>query len=278
MLPKPDVGLIGTLLQAHYKATADLAGQYATKRVIAALMAPHRAAEAAPVSGEAFTVPWSTPARVAALRKTLGLGPRTGPQPPNADQKLTLQERLGLGQEWNKHLGEFGFHLRDPELLAQMNRRGTLIKGDVSATMLQDLHDVLSQQFYKEGQSPKQVAKDIERIFPHTYWGRAQTIARSETGFAQGLVQHEAYTRDGVPYKQWHTSMRNSRDTHVTANGQTQAMDRPYIVGGVAMMYPHAEGAPAKEVVNCQCDSMPQYPADLAGLPAKPWLGEATGD
>ena len=140
--------------------------------------------------------------------------------------------------------------------------------------MLQDLRDMLAKQFYAEGQAPKALAADIQRIFPMTYWGRADTIARTETGVAQQLVQHEAFVRDGVPEKTWHCSFRNSRETHMAADGQTVGIDEPYFVGGVYMMYPMEEGAPPEECINCNCDSFATYPEDAAGIPDAPWLGE----
>lgn len=283
---KPDERLIGSLLQAHYKAVGDLAGELATRRVIDAMMGRLRVGEAfgdvggatPPPNGEAFTLPWSTPSSRYDKRKAAGLGPRTGVGAPNQDGRTTLQERLARGEEWNATLGRLGFNLRDPQILAELYRRGTLIKGDVSRTMLEDLRDVLAQQFYKEGQSPAQVAKDIHRIFPMTYWGRAETIARTETGFAQQVVQQACFTRDGVPQKEWHASMRNTRDTHRSAHGQIQATDRPFFVGGVYMMHPCEPGAPAREVINCNCDSLPVFPADVVAMPQKPWLGEARSD
>jgi SPP1 gp7 family putative phage head morphogenesis protein len=189
-----------------------------------------------------------------------------------------LQERLALGNEWETTLEGIGFNLRDPAILAELSKRGTLIKGEVSATMLQDLRDMLATQFYREGQSPAALAKDIQRIFPMTYWGRAQTIARTETGFAQQAVQHEAFKRDGVPEKQWHASFRNTRDTHARAHGQVQKTEEPFLVGGVYMMHPHAAGAPAGEVVNCNCEIFVVYPEDAVGIPASPWLGGPEGE
>ena len=72
--------------------------------------------------------------------------------------------------------------------------------------------------------------------------------------------------------------MRNTRDTHRSAHGQIQATDRPFFVGGVYMMHPCEPGAPAREVINCNCDSLPVFPEDVAQIPQKPWLGEAMED
>jgi SPP1 gp7 family putative phage head morphogenesis protein len=265
----PDTRLIGSILKEHYKAVGNLAGEQATRKAIAALKGATRAQEAAP-----DTLPWSTPSSRYDTRKAAGYGARTGNKPPNPDGRTTLQERLALGKEWDTALEGIGFNLRDPAILAELSKRGTLIKGEVSATMLQDLRDMLATQFYREGQSPAALAKDIQRIFPMTYWGRAQTIARTETGFAQQAVQHEAFKRDGVPEKQWHASFRNTRDTHARAHGQVQKTEEPFLVGGVYMMHPHAAGAPPELTINCNCESMPQYPEDAVGIPASPWLGE----
>jgi len=79
------------------------------------------------------------------------------------------------------------------------------------------------------------------------WWFFASTVA---TGLFNGQVSIQSPS--GV--KTWR-SVRDDRvrDAHVEAQGQTVAVDEPFIVGGFPMMFPGDMRAPADLWMNCRC-------------------------
>jgi uncharacterized protein with gpF-like domain len=58
--------------------------------------------------------------------------------------------------------------------------------------------------------------------------------------------------------KQWRRSGKlHSRPEHDAADGQIVDVDKPFIVGGVALMFPRDPAAPIGETINCGCESLP---------------------
>lgn len=187
-----------------------------------------------------------------------------------------------LGGRWpvaeaepeQKKDSRFQFNLRDPKLLARLQLRGEKITGEVTQTMKDDLRGVLSREFYKNGKGPLALAEEIETIFPATYARRGETIARTETLFAQTLVQNETYKQNGVEKKQWLALLdKNTRDDHAAMQGQTVPMDEPFQVpSGGTIDYPGAPDGETDQVVNCRCDFLPVFGKEMT-LPPQPWLG-----
>lgn len=92
---------------------------------------------------------------------------------------------------------------------------------------------------------------------------RAIAIVRTEVGRAFSVANHErklqaAEVLPGLK-KQWRRSGKiNSRLEHDTIDGQIQPVDKPFVLGnGVRIMYPRDPAAPAKETINCGCESLP---------------------
>ena len=259
------------ILVSHYLFVGNAAGQYSLQKIIAAMRGEELVREAAPTQ-QVGDASWSTSSRRYDDRKAKGLGARTGAIGDSAIGTPTLQELLSRADTWEALIEANPFQLRDPKLLQELRKRGNLIVGDISETMLEDLRDTLAQLFYKEGVGTAQLAKEIDKIFPCTYWGRAETIARTETTFAQEAVTYASYVENGVPFKKWVTLFRNSRDSHAAVNGQVKPIDKPFTVGGAKMQHPGAEGAPAEEVINCNCDVDPVFEGEF-GIPEEPWTG-----
>lgn len=162
------------------------------------------------------------------------------------------------------------FVLADPALLRALKQRGEKITGEVTQSMLDDLHTVLQMQYYDEGLGPVAVARDLDNIFPPTYAARAETIARTETFIAQMETLHETYRRNGVRQKQWAAFIDDkTRDSHADANGQVRDFDEPFDVGGVQLMHPGDPSGPAAEIINCRCDELPVIDGDETVI----WLG-----
>jgi len=201
---------------------------------------------------------------------------RKGEIPLHEDMRSTVQELLSRGQGWNAGDG-FTFHLRDPALQRELLRRGEKIKGQVTDTMLSDFRDMMAQQFYKEGLPPGQLELEIEKLFPTTYKDRALTIARTETAIAYGVTNHEAMLYNGVDGHQWMANGPNPRSMHLSANGQTQAIDQPFRIGGERLMHPADPAGSPGNIINCYCDELPVI-KDPRGIPAVPWTGQPVKD
>jgi len=92
--------------------------------------------------------------------------------------------------------------------------------------------------------------------------GRAVTIVRTEMGRAFSVAAHErkhdaASMLPGLR-KQWRRSGKlHSRESHDLADGQVVEVDKPFIVGGIELMYPRDPTALASETINCGCVSLP---------------------
>ncbi|MBK6742517.1 MAG: hypothetical protein IPG66_05870 [Hydrogenophilales bacterium] len=92
---------------------------------------------------------------------------------------------------------------------------------------------------------------------------RATTIVRTEVSRVFGVAANERIQQavaDGVEMdKVWRRSGKlHPRVSHALADGQRVAYDQPFLVGGVAIMYPHDPAAPASHTINCGCVMIPR--------------------
>lgn len=92
--------------------------------------------------------------------------------------------------------------------------------------------------------------------------GRALTIVRTELGRAYSTAAQERMEQaaEHVPglRKEWRKSGKlHPRPTHVAADGQVRAVDAPFRVGAVDLMYPRDPKGPPGETINCGCTSLP---------------------
>lgn len=107
---------------------------------------------------------------------------------------------------------------------------------------------------------------------------RAEMIARTETinAFNNGDWDgDQALGEFGPVYKYWMATLdARGRETHIAANRQVKLMSEPFIVGGEEMMFPHAPGASAKNVVNCIVEGEKVLPiGDLESISRAWWDG-----
>jgi hypothetical protein len=92
---------------------------------------------------------------------------------------------------------------------------------------------------------------------------RALTIVRTEASRAFNTANQDKLALAGKrlnvkPKKEWLSSGKlYPRQTHLAAHGQRVDFDKPFDVGGFKLMYPHDPSAPASEVINCGCTSIP---------------------
>lgn len=92
--------------------------------------------------------------------------------------------------------------------------------------------------------------------------GRAITIVRTEMGRAFSVAQQErqAQASEFLPglKKQWRRSGKiHSRIEHDLADGQIVAVDEPFIINRVRLMFPRDPKGPPGETINCGCVSLP---------------------
>ena len=109
------------------------------------------------------------------------------------------------------------------------------------------------------------IKDELDRVTSFSEF-RADTIARTETvgAFVNGdRGGAEALGDYGPVEHYWDAHLdKRTRPSHRRADGQTKPWKEPFIVGGVAMLHPHARGAPPEEVVNCRCTEGFLYPGD----------------
>lgn len=119
----------------------------------------------------------------------------------------------------------------------------------------------------REGDTLNELTKRIESVFEGVGSGRAKTIARTETSAAFGFSQQDAMGRAGIAQKQWLCSgLPNVRPAHRAANGQTVALEEPFIVAGEELDYPGDDNGSPENVINCRCVSIAVDPGDAEEL------------
>ena len=95
------------------------------------------------------------------------------------------------------------------------------------------------------------ITGQVENVLPKKLMGRASTIARTEGGALAQFGQYDAVESSGlIVVKEWQTQFNNSRDTHITADGQVVGQNDFFTVGGEKAQYPKAPNLSAKETVN----------------------------
>lgn len=80
-----------------------------------------------------------------------------------------------------------------------------------------------------------------------------RSVRTGFTGFS-GYVAMHAMRAAGRDEKMWVCRHDEAtRSSHLEADGQVVAVERPFMVGGVPLMYPGDRGGPAEETFNCRC-------------------------
>lgn len=148
--------------------------------------------------------------------------------------------------------------------------------GDVGVTLANKINAQLGLVAIGS-QGVSDAITQIERLIETGGRSRATTIVRTELGraFAVATQQRMDQAREILPglQKQWRRSGKlHSRPSHDAADGQIVDADKPFIVGGVALMHPRDPTAPAAETINCGCESLPYMARwDVANPGRKPF-------
>ncbi len=137
-------------------------------------------------------------------------------------------------------------------------------RANLLANVPDEIHTEIMQsieQGLQNGESRKDLMARISTAFDEIGKGRAETIANTETAAAFNYARDKAMREAGVTHKRWLHSqsplIKEPRPTHVEADGQVVPIDEPFDIGGVKMIHPGDESAPADEVINCHCVAIP---------------------
>jgi hypothetical protein len=119
--------------------------------------------------------------------------------------------------------------------------------------------------------SRREQAKLFEETLNDPAFNRARSlvIARTEsTKAANHGINLGAQSSDYEVNKFWiNTKDKRTRRSHLAMTTERIAINQPFIVGGVLMMYPGDPSATAAEVVNCRCVMATEAIVDSDGLP-----------
>jgi hypothetical protein len=146
---------------------------------------------------------------------------------------------------------------------------GTKVTGidDTTRNIVKNLlANILGQNLSRRDQ-----AKLFEESLNDPAFNRARSlvIARTESTTAANFgINMGAESSDYEVQKFWiNTKDKRTRRSHLLMTKDRIALNQPFIVNGIEMMYPGEVGAPAAEVVNCRCVMATEALKDEDGLP-----------
>jgi len=146
---------------------------------------------------------------------------------------------------------------------------GTKVTG-IDETTAEKVRNLLAN-ILGQNLSRRDQAKLFEETLNDPAFNRARSlvIARTESTTAANFgINMGAESSDYEVQKFWiNTKDKRTRRSHLLMTQDRIAINQPFIVGGVPMMYPGEVGAPAAEVVNCRCVMATEAIKDADGLP-----------
>lgn len=154
----------------------------------------------------------------------------------------------------NEIASETDWASNDPKIEDLTERMASRISGKdgVNETMRRQLRKTLAEGIKKNETLP-QLQKRVKRTM-NVSMSRAQAIARTEVGSVSNRARVIAMGEDGIKKHEW----VSSRDTRVRESHQLDGEIRK--IGSKfsnGLRWPHDNNAPAKEIVNCRCVSVP---------------------
>ena len=155
------------------------------------------------------------------------------------------------------------FTIADPAIRQWLETRvrlwATLVNEETGRLINQEIIEASAN-----GESIRQVQDRLEKVFRFNDAIRTERIARTEMLSAANKGHLSAYEQSGVVDRiKWvATADERTRPTHAQADGQVVELGQPFHVGNALLDAPgvgHAGMAPAEEVINCRCTSVPVF-------------------
>lgn len=164
-------------------------------------------------------------------------------------QGLNVEAKAPVEDTWFAAVTQW---LEGPEAGAEIRR--------ITDTVRQDIVGIL-QDAFEEGAGIEEMAERVEREMAEINRRRARVIARTEVATASNKgARHGAKESIIETEKEWLDSNDpRVRDGHLIVDGQTQAMDDPYVWTSpnagqrVQAMYPCDPSLPAASRIQCRC-------------------------
>lgn len=123
----------------------------------------------------------------------------------------------------------------------------------VTQTTFKDL-DRIVKRGIEEGLGTQAVANNITGLYDETYRGRYLRIAQTETTKWRNMAANQRYGDSKVvDKKRWNITGFNTRQWHVSADGQTVNTNEPFYVDGEELDYPGDPSGSAANIINCRC-------------------------
>lgn len=160
-----------------------------------------------------------------------------------------------FGESTAESLG-VAYNLRDERVAADLLARSNRLRGVVDTTWEKVQEAILDGE--AAGESIDGISKRIGNVFTQAKGYRSRMIARTETIGASNAGSLGAALSSGVVgQKQWlAASDHRTRSSHVSADGQIVAVNRPFQVGAAEMAHPGDPAGGPSETINCRCSML----------------------
>ncbi len=170
-----------------------------------------------------------------------------------AMRKVGAASLIMAGQQLYTEIGKDDpFTMPGTEVLQALQDRANKL-ADVPDELYETVQSALEEGI-TAGDSMAMLQDRVRSVFNDFSAGRAKTVAMTETSAIYGIARDSGMRQAGVRYRKWLSSgLPTMRQAHAAANGQTVAIDEPFLVGGEHLMFPGDPKGHASNVINCHC-------------------------
>jgi len=168
----------------------------------------------------------------------------------------------------------FDFNLKDPVAEAWIDSKKFKLVREANGFTLEELTEEIVDAVedavragFSQSETIAEIKNRIEDTYEFAVGHRAERIARTEVIAASNAGNQNAMEQTGVERKQWLSARDgNVRDTHQPGSGAPGSTLDGQIVGtrgsftspsGAALSFPGDPSAPAGEIINCRCTTIP---------------------